>query len=75
MTAGVIIDEPFSILLSNKGLVSMDNANKFADEPEFTIIAFSEPIYSQNFSSNILTFSPIVTHVDSIESSASTTSS
>ena len=52
VTAGVIIDEPFSILLSSAGFVSVDRANRFADEPELQNTEYFLPNHLEYFSSN-----------------------
>ena len=61
-------------LLENLGFVKIDNANRFALEPEFTITEYLEPIYLAKLFSNFFTFFPIVTQVESNESNASLTS-
>ena len=71
VTAGVSTSEPDLTLLENLGLVKIDNANRFALEPEFTITEYLEPIYLAKLISNFFTFFPIVTQLESNESIAS----
>ena len=52
VTAGVITSSLILIcFLPNSGLLSIESANKLAEEPEFTITAYFTPIYfANNFS-------------------------
>ena len=52
---------PFLIARSlNLGEVNVENATKFADEPEFTVMAYLTPINSANFFSNCSLKRPVV---------------
>ena len=68
---GVIISSPGTSLFSTDGFDNTERANKLALEPELTIVASDTLNNFSNLSSNIFTFSPILTQVvmiDSIES-------
>ena len=76
VTAGVITSSSVLIrLFLRSGLVSIDNARRLAEEPEFTMIEYFVPTYFANSVSNFFTLFPIVVFNFIMESNASYTSS